>query len=283
MGPVQHFTYQQKKYPKDRGYAFERKLSNNTLGLLDKPMHAYAEAEAGAKIPTLWMHAVISQDGRKLLISNDRLRFLMRYRADSNQITPTEPDAVDFQTLFQHQDATELSFLTALRMNATFPVVLPNVWLPTQPVVDVMDAGLRDNFGQESALRFVQEFSDWLQQNTSGVVLIQIRDRSLNDWDEINTKGNTGNILTNPIFALNKNWYRMQDFTQQSSLHFMADAFGPGFKRISFQYVPTNKEAAVGLSFHLTEAEKRNLADAVHGEINAKSFRQVAACLQTKK
>ncbi|NDA60625.1 MAG: hypothetical protein EBX50_01160 [Chitinophagia bacterium] len=283
MGPVQHFTYQQKKYPKDRGYAFEQKLSNNTLGLMDKPMQQYAEAEAGAIIPTLWMHAVITQDGRKLLISNDRLRFLMRYRSDSNQITPTEPDAVDFQTLFQHQDATALSFLTALRMNATFPIVLPNVWLPTQPVIDVMDAGLRDNFGQESALRFVQEFSDWLQQNTSGVVIIQIRDRSLNDWEVMNGKGNAGNMLTDPIFALNKNWYRMQDFAQQSSLHFMADAFGPGLKRISFQYVPTSKEAAVGLSFHLTEVEKRNLAEAVHGEVNVNQFRKVTEWLHLKK
>ena len=283
MGPVQHFTYQQKKYPKDRGYAFERKLSSNTLGMLDKPMQQYAAAEAAGIIPTLWMHAVISQDGRKLLISNDRLRFLMRYPADSNQITPTEPDAVDFQTLFQHQDASALSFLTVLRMNATFPVVLPNVWLPTQPVIDVMDAGMRDNFGQESALRFVQEFSLWLQKNTSGVVMIQIRDRSLNDWEELQGSGNLGNIITDPIFALNKNWYRMQDFAQQSSLHFMADAFGPGFQRISFQYVPTKKEAAVGLSFHLTEAEKRNLAEAVHSAVNAKQFEQVAEYFHRKK
>lgn len=280
MGPVQHFTYQQKKYPKDRGYAFERKLSDNTLGMLDKPMQQYASVEDAALIPTLWMHAVISQDGRKLLISNDRLRFLMRYPANSNQMTPTEPDAVDFQTLFQHQDASALSFLTALRMNATFPVVLPNVWLPTQPVIDVMDAGLRDNFGQESALRFVQEFSDWLHQNTAGVVMIQIRDRSVNDWEALQV---TGNMLTDPIFALNKNWYRMQDFAQQSSLHFMADAFGPGFKRISFQYVPTNKESAVGLSFHLTEAEKRNLAEAVHAEVNAQPFQQVKECFLPKK
>ncbi|MBU3743854.1 MAG: hypothetical protein FGM61_04805 [Sediminibacterium sp.] len=282
MGPVQHFTYQQKKYPKDRGYAFERKLSNNTLGLLDKPMQDYAAAEAEAFIPTLWMHTVISQDGRKLVISNDRLRFLMRYRSDSNLITPTEPDAVDFQTLFQHQDASALSFLTALRMNATFPVVLPNVWLPSQPVIDVMDAGLRDNFGQESALRFVQEFDNWLQQNTSGVVMIQIRDRSLNDWEGVNEKVHKGNMLTDPILALNKNWYRMQDFAQQSSLHFMADAFGPGFSRICFQYVPTNKEAAVGLSFHLTEAEKKNLSEAVHAPVNAKQFKQVAEWVQLK-
>jgi hypothetical protein len=64
-------------------------------------------------------------------------------------------------------------------MNATFPYVLPNVWLPTNPVIDVMDAGLRDNFGQENTLRFIESFKNWLQENTAKVVIIQIRDRSI--------------------------------------------------------------------------------------------------------
>lgn len=275
MGPVQHFTYQGKKYPKDRGYAFERKLSENTGGVLDKSLRDYAASEAEALIPTIWLHAVITKDGRKLLISNDQLRFLMRYPSDSAAITPTEPDAVDFQSLLAPQEAADVSFLSALRMNATFPYVLPNVWLPTRPVIDVMDAGMRDNFGQESALRFVQQCKDWLQANTSGVVLLQIRDRSLNDWDSVSQKGNLGNMLLDPLLALNKNWYRMQDFAQQSSLHFMEDAYGKGFKRISIQYQPTQKQLAVGLSFHLTEAEKKDLGAAVYSEPNQQQFAQL--------
>jgi hypothetical protein len=275
MGPVQHFVYQNKKYPKDRGYAFERKLSENTGGILDKPFSNYALDEAAANIPTIWLHAVITKDGRKLLISNDQLRFLMLYPSDSNTITPTEPDAVDFKSLLGQQDASYLSFLTALRMNATFPYVLPNVWLPTRPVIDVMDAGLRDNFGQESALRFVQQYKDWLQKNTSGVVLLQIRDRSLNDWDSASDKGNLGNMLLEPLLVLNKNWYRMQDFAQQSSLHFMEDGYGAGFRRISIQYQPTRKQSAVGLSFHLTEAEKKDLAAAVYSATNQQQFAQL--------
>ena len=275
MGPVQHFVYNGKKYPKDRGYAFERKLNENTLGMMDKPLRAYAAAEDSALIPTIWMHAVITKDARKLLISNDRLRFLMQYPSDSNAITPTEPDEVDFQSLLVQQEAQSLGFLSALRMNATFPYVLPNVWLPTRPVIDVMDAGLRDNFGQETALRFVQTFRTWLQQNTAGVVMIQIRDRSLNDWDSSENNQTLGNMLLDPLMTLNKNWYRLQDFSQQSSLHFMADGYGPGFRRISIQYQPTQKQSAVGLSFHLTEAEKKDLAAAVTSEANQQQFAQL--------
>jgi hypothetical protein len=110
----------------------------------------------------------------------------MRPQADTNNITSVDPDAVDFNSFFQKQGSMNISILSALRMNATFPYVLPNVWLPTNPIIDVMDAGIRDNFGQETCLRFIEVFKDWLQANTSKVVLLQIRDRSLGDWDKPN-------------------------------------------------------------------------------------------------
>jgi hypothetical protein len=52
-----------------------------------------------------------------------------------------DPDVIDFTSFFEKQDPYNLRILTALRMNATFPIVLPNVWLPSDPVIDVMDAG----------------------------------------------------------------------------------------------------------------------------------------------
>jgi hypothetical protein len=84
----------------------------------------------------------------------------------------------------QNKNSNQIQLLSALRMNATFPYVLPNVWLPTNPVIDVMDAGIRDNYGLENSMRFVDVFKTWLQANTSKVVLIQIRDRSMSDWDK---------------------------------------------------------------------------------------------------
>ncbi len=95
----------------------------------------------------------------------------MRPAYDTNHVTDAaEPDAVDYQALFTKQDPLNLRMLTALRMNATFPYVLPNVWLPSEPVIDVMDAGIRDNYGQETALRFIQVFQQWIRENTAGVV-----------------------------------------------------------------------------------------------------------------
>ena len=74
-----------------------------------------------------------------------------------------DPDVIDFASFFAKQDPYNLRILTAMRMNATFPIVLPNVWLPSNPVIDVMDAGLRDNYGQETTLRFIEAFDDWIK------------------------------------------------------------------------------------------------------------------------
>lgn len=84
---------------------------------------------------------------------------------------------------FAKQNPFNLRLLTALRMNATFPVVLPNVWLPTNPVIDVMDGGLRDNYGIETSMRFISTMHQWIEANTKGVLIIQLRDRMDGGWE----------------------------------------------------------------------------------------------------
>lgn len=62
-------------------------------------------------------------------------------------------------------------------MNGTFPYVLPNVCLPSEPIIEVMDAGVRDNYGMETTLNYMMHFSDWIRDNTSGVIILQLRDK----------------------------------------------------------------------------------------------------------
>ena len=111
-----------------------------------------------------------------------------------------------------------LRLLTALRMNATFPYVLPNVWLPTKPVVDVMDAGFRDNFGEQTAIRFLNVFREWILKNTGGVVLIQIRDRKTGGWENPYESKDITEIFTKPLLLLQYNWYKMQEYNQDDLL-----------------------------------------------------------------
>jgi hypothetical protein len=204
----------------------------------------------------------------------------MRPRKDTSRITPFDPDAVDFHSFFQKQDPMNLGLLSALRMNATFPYVLPNVWLPTYPVIDVMDAGLRDNFGQEASLRFITVFKDWLQENTSKVVLLQIRDRSLGDWDAPSDNSSLLGTLTKPFLILQKNWYKLQDYYQHDELEYMAEAYGDNFYRISLQYLPMKKGEPASLSFHLTAAEKRDIALSLDNTANKEQFEKLQHILR---
>ncbi len=275
LSPVQKFTYNGFDYIKDRGYAFEQKLNDNTEGVLNKPIKAYYNSELMAQIPSMFFNSVITRDGRKMIIATRPVRFLMKPINDTKNSSSFDPDAIDFNSFFKQKNGDNISLLSALRMNATFPYVLPNVWLPTAPIIDVMDAGLRDNYGQESALRFIDVFKEWLQKNTSKVVLLQIRDRSFGDWDKPLESNSLIGFLTKPFLILQNNWFKMQDYYQHDQLDFLQKSYGPNFYRVAFQYVPSKKEAPASLSFHLTAAEKRDIATALDNPLNQHSFLQL--------
>lgn len=280
IGPAKKFTLDSNTYIKDRGYAFERKLNENTHGLLDKPVGDYLLPEDTALIPTMLFNSVISRDGRKMIIATRPARFLMRGVTDSSKITQGDADAIDFNSLFSHQKAMNLRVTSALRMNATFPYVLPNVWLPTQPVIDVMDAGLRDNYGQETSLRFVQAFHAWLKANVGKVVLIQIRDRKQGEWDEPKENSSLLSFLTKPFLLLQNNWFRLQDYYQNDQLEYMYSSFGDQFHRLCFQYIPAHKDAHASLSFHLNASEKQDIAETLNSPSNKQVFEAFQLLLQ---
>ncbi|MFY7651259.1 MAG: hypothetical protein ACOVQE_01085, partial [Chitinophagaceae bacterium] len=218
MGPVQKFSLGNQQYIKDRGFAFEQQLNHNTGGVLDISLQQVANAENDGTIPTMLFSSVISRDGRKLLIGTQPMRFLMKPPLNSTQKYSPDADAIDFQSYFVGQHPMNIRLTSALRMNATFPYVLPNVWLPTNPIIDVMDAGLRDNFGQETSLRFIQSFEPWIKENVSTILLIQIRDHSENDWDKPLESNSIASFITKPFLLLQNNWFKMQDYYQHDQL-----------------------------------------------------------------
>ena len=270
--PAQKFSVGKYQYVKDRGYAFEEKLNSNTKGLLNKQLKEQANDEAQANIPLMLFNSVITRDGRKMIISTQPVSFLMRPLYDTIRDADVDIDAVDYSALFAKQDPLNLRMLTALRMNATFPYVLPNVWLPSTPVIDVMDAGLRDNFGQETATRFVQVFHEWIKENTSGVVLIQIRDRKTGGWDHPYESGAITDIVTKPMLLLQYNWFKMQEYGQNEMMSLSQELMGGHFHRLTFQYIPKKEDAAAALNFRLSKREKQDIHEAMGSSVNAVMF-----------
>ena len=209
-------------------------------------------------IPLMIFNSVITRDGRKMMSCTQPLAFMMK-PAVFEKDTAYSPDAVDFTALFKKQDPQNIRILTALRMNATFPYVLPNVWLPSEPVIEVMDAGVRDNFGQETALRFIDNFKEWLAANTSGVVLLQLRDRLKDNWQYPLETGSVTDVLVKPATMLSANWYKLQDYFQNDQFGYLTDDSTFKIQRLTFMYVPFNEDSRAPLSFHLTVAEKKDV------------------------
>jgi hypothetical protein len=266
--PAQRVTIANHTYIKDRGYLFEKKLIENTGGFLDKDLGDYVQPEQRAEIPLMFFNSVITRDGRRMMISSTPARFMMKPQLDSTTSSAPDVDMVDFVSLFKNLDPHSLRISSALRMNATFPFVLPNVWLPTYPVIDVMDAGLRDNFGTETTLRFIHVFQEWIRENTSKVVIIEIRDRRVADWETPEDEVNALTWLTTPITLLQHNWFKIQDYYHADQLAYATASPYDNIHRVMFQYVPAKKERSASLSFHLTNVEKLDIKAAVKDSIN---------------
>jgi len=249
-----------RRYRRDRAYGFERELNLNTGGGLDKPLAAYRAPERAARIPLLFVTPSIVEDGRRMVISPQGVTYMTATPAALRGDLPLRPDMVDFRRLLPDQHPDSLRFTTALRMNATYPYVLPLVKLPTRPTVRLMDAGYRDNYGVVSAVRFLTVFKDWIAENTSGVHLLQIsafRDGKIVDPDV--EPGVIENLLS-PV-GVAGNILGTQIMDQEVLLGQLSDLLGPGrfhLYRFNFERL-ADDPLRTSVSFHLTEHERRQV------------------------
>jgi hypothetical protein len=182
--------------------------------------------------------------------------------------------------MFAKQDPLNIRLLSAMRMNASFPYVLPNVWLPTNPVIDVMDAGLRDNYGQENTLRFIENFKDWLKANTSKIIILQLRDRNQDNWQEPFETGSITDFLIKPGTMLQHNWYKLQNYAETDQYSYLQAGFDSALQRISFMYAPQTDEQGAALNFHLTAREKKGVKESFNSIYNQASLMKIKMLLK---
>ncbi len=250
-------------YRKDRGYVFELQLNENTGYVLDKALSDYWLPEREALIPLLFVTPSIVNDGRRLIISPHSVSYMMAPPIGIEKAGAVEIDAVDFMRLLEKKDAVNLRFTTALRMNATYPYVLPDVFLPTQPMIEVLDAGFRDNFGIKTAVRFLHVHKDWIQRHTRGVTLVVIR--AYGRHRKISTSEHRGVIETmlNPL-GIAFNIMKLQEFEHDTNVGMLYDLLGRDrFEVLRFVYLPGEQNKDSPISFHLTRREKRDILSAM--------------------
>ncbi|MEZ4984959.1 MAG: patatin-like phospholipase family protein [Saprospiraceae bacterium] len=269
--PWRRFEYADQYWFLDRGYVFEEQFNNNTHGILNKPVVAYRQAEETGQIPMLYLTPAIVNDGRQMVISPHPVAFMMQPPTGVGKNGRYEIDAVDFRALLAAQQVDSLRFLTALRMNATFPYVLPTVHLPTTPGVSLVDAGFRDNYGIQAATRFIHVYRDWILSQTSGVILVQISSSEKIEQIPANTSRGIIESIFNPLGIAGK-VLAVQELTHDNNLGLINDLLGEKhFHLIRFIYHPVNdNKLEASVSFHLTAQEKQDVLRALQLENNRK-------------
>lgn len=304
----QTFKYAGRMYAKDRGYAFEQQLNKNTEGYLDKPLCDYREPELQSQVPMLLLAPTIVNDGRKLFISPMPMSYMTVPVLDRPRFLNQKTKGIEFLRFFQEQKAENLRFLSALRMNATFPYITPNVKLPSEPAMEIMDAGLSDNFGVSDAARFIYVFRDWIQANTSGIVIVSIRDTQKDRPIESNLGESLFQRIFSPISSLYTNIEYLQDINNDNMVEFAQSWFAPKFPvhRVEFQYIPFSKSMKeieektlhpekfktekfkiiklerAALSWRLTQKEKSSLKRTIFELRNQFSLKQLQKLLTPK-
>ncbi|HTJ52987.1 MAG TPA: patatin-like phospholipase family protein [Cyclobacteriaceae bacterium] len=287
------FEYNKHQYIRDRSYTFEDQLNHITEGFLDKPIKAYDEPEKNALIPMIILTPTIVNDGRKLYIASRPVSFMNSDIESLRGYQSSKISGADFRRLFNEQGSENLRFLSALRMSATFPYITPNTTLPSNPPIQIMDAGISDNFGLTDAVRFFFAYKEWINENTSGIIIVSIRD-SPKLGEITSQQGQTiVDDITQPISSVYNNFENFQDITSDLLLGQARSWFKGTIDRIDLEYQNENyvpilqkmdsirqNNARASLSWRLTTREKQNIVDNISSSRNREEIEKLKVLLK---
>ena len=316
----------------DRGHALEDAMVNG--GKLTELGYTFAQlldAERQGRIPSLVFSPMLVEDGRRLLISNldlddlttiDGEDLLSESRGEIVELIKRETrkkllprdslefrkinaiSAVEFFRLFpQARDTFQV--VTAVRMNATFPVLTSTGVLPTDSPRQVVDAGYYDNYGVDLASALIFAHRDWIAKNTAGVLLVQIRafrnEKQLKVLDQpilseglVNTASNVTNILargirwlTSPVTGLAEAREAVMHYRNDGQIHVLDHYFRDRvksdpdfFKTVVFtcdtEIRSTDEQQVETLNWHLSDEEmaqiKKNMTSRDQNQIRLKKM-----------
>lgn len=277
------FRYAGQTYLQDRGYALEQKLLRDTEGVLEKKVSDYRQPEFAGQIPMLVIAPTIVNDLHRLYISPQPVSYLNTDVLHNHSNRRNKIKGIEFNRFFAGQNPDSLRFLSALRMNATFPYITPNAVLPADPAIEVMDAGLLDNFGIADAIRFLHVFQDWFEENTSGVVLVSIRDtkkeRRLSPLDD-----SMFNKLVLPFETVLGNISSFHDIGNDNLIEYAEKWYGPRLHVLEFEYhrdvYDQGRAEPASLSWRLTEQEKAGIYEAVQSNFNRQAVERLRGWLE---
>ena len=262
-------------YSKDRGYAFEQELISNLEGAFDRTIGSYKEPEKKGIIPTFIFTPTIINDGRRLLISSQQMGFLhSNFRLDERVGMNPQIENIEYLKYFKKNNPEDLAFTTVLRMSATFPYIMPMVTMPTDPGMQIMDAGIRDNYGTKTTAKYLLSLRKWIKENTSGVIILKIRDSKKTLVGESYEEVGMIEKLLLPFGNMYGNFPRVQDFDQDELLSSTIRTLDYPIQVFSLNLREEFKDR-IALSWHLTTQEKIKIVNALNSESNKKEIERL--------
>lgn len=259
------YEYSNRTYIKDRGTAFDRSFNKNTLGMLDKALVDYLVPEYNAEMPIMIFAPIMIQDGRRMVISAQPTSFLTFTQNQQTSLEDRVFDGLEFRRVFKDQDAGNISYLTTNRISASFPYITPLVNLPSDPEIELIDAGVRDNDGFEIGMRIAHQFNDWLETNTSGVLFIRIKADRPHDEPELTQPLRRDRLsdLMRPIGGIITSFKNLQVYNKSLIRQFGEDALDVPVDVINFPLFRPMEDADLSLSWRLTTREREKLEQAL--------------------
>jgi hypothetical protein len=302
-------------YGGDRGQVLEDALAGH-MPRLGRTFGELARGECDGWRPSLVFAPMMVEDGRRLLVSNRRLHYLTESSGAfllqpggrepggegplaAQQKTERPAKLIPFSVRDRYsRSAVELFGLfpssrehfrvsTAVRMSASFPYVSPAVELPTEPPRRVVDAGYYDNYGVNVAASWLYRHRDWLAENTSGVLLLQVRDRAAEEQRRYLEAGTspsprlprrlgTGlHWLTSPPSGASSAREAVMSFRNDEQVQVLSEHFNAGDDPEFFTTAVFECPGRIALNWYLPEEEKEKVLAGFRDDINTRALELV--------
>jgi hypothetical protein len=249
----------------------------------DRSFEKLLASEKQAKIPSLVITPTTVEDTRRVIISNLDLGVIAASHGPrlGAGVARYSRSSLELFKLFPLAQK-EMPLRTAARMNATFPIVSPNVSLPTDPPRRLMDAGLYDNYGVGFLASWMFKNRETLMREADGVLIVELRAFPIGEEDEefepesngvLATLSGFFGIISNPLKALFRGRGNIMFHRNSSGMAGIAQTFSDdaviqyrAWEKIArptqdfFQSVAISLDEDAALNWYLSGVEKAAIA-----------------------
>ncbi|MBL0317441.1 MAG: hypothetical protein IPP69_17410, partial [Flavobacteriales bacterium] len=126
--------------------------------------------------------------------------------------------------------------------------------------------------------QFLYTFREWINENTSGVIIVQVRDLPKNK-DLSDKKNSLFGKFSGPIGGIYGNITKTHDYNSEQSLRYLQGWFGEHIHLITFE-LEQSRDSHISLSWHLTKSEQQQIQRSVYDEKFIKELNRLRELLQ---